>query len=379
MLKKWIALFLAVVLLVSLAACGKEEEAPLEDESLSEQLEAPEEEPAEEAPETEEPVEEDVVTGELELAPPEPEAPEFRNQFTGAECTEEEMTRRPISIMINNMTIAQQRVQTSLSHADLILETYIEGYVTRLLAFYKDIDGIGQIGTIRSARIDYARIANAYDSLYIHVGEDPSYCADYLEGNGIDDINFQDVTYWFREPNGLSTEHTLYSTDELIEECISDLGRRMETDVTEPWVSFLPTEDAENAVLAAGEDCTLLDVDFSSIQRTSFHYDESTGLYERWSCGEQLTDYKTGEVTKVKNVFVLGTTTSLYEDGVHVNISLSGGDGYYASEGKIVPITWSTDSSGRFVITQPDGSELPVNIGTSYVCLNLDSYEPTWE
>lgn len=78
MLKKWIALLLAAVLLLSLSGCGQEEEAPLEDESLSEQIEPPEEEPVKEEPEAEEPVEEDVVTGELELAPPEPEEPEFR-------------------------------------------------------------------------------------------------------------------------------------------------------------------------------------------------------------------------------------------------------------------------------------------------------------
>ena len=81
----------------------------------------------------------------------------------------------------------------------------------------------------------------------------------------------------------------------------------------------------------------------------------------------------------VKNVFVLGTTTRLYEDGVHVDISLTGGDGYYASNGKIVPIQWTTDENHMFVITQPDGSELTVNPGKSYICLNLESYEPTWQ
>ena len=153
----------------------------------------------------------------------------------------------------------------------------------------------------------------------------------------------------------------------------------MTTEVTEPWTTFLAEPDAENPVLDAGEDCSVLNVDFSSIQTTSFHYDPETGLYERWSCGERLTDYKTGEVTAVKNVFVLGTTTKLYEDGVHMDISLSGGDGYYASNGKIVPIKWTTDENKMFVITQADGTELPVNVGTSYICLNLDSYEPTWE
>ena len=62
-----------------------------------------------------------------------------------------------------------------------------------------------------------------------------------------------------------------------------------------------------------------------------------------------------------------------------MDISLSGGDGYYASNGKIVPIRWTTDENYRFVITQADGTELPVNVGKSYICLNLDSYEPTWE
>ena len=102
------------------------------------------------------------------------------NQLTGAPCTKEEAAKRPIAIMINNMTIQQQRVQTSLSHADLILETYIEGYVTRLLAFYKDIDGIGQIGTIRSARINFAKIA-ALRAAGVEVADTPDRIGEALE------------------------------------------------------------------------------------------------------------------------------------------------------------------------------------------------------
>lgn len=369
-MKKWFALLLAAVMLFTIAGCGKSQEAlPEEIEPEEEVVETPE-------PETEP---EPVVEEEPE---PEPETePEsvFRNQLTGEICDEEYQQRRPLAIMINNMTIKEQRVQTGLSHADLILETYIEGYVTRLMAFYKDIEGIGQIGTIRSARIDYARIAEAFDALYIHVGEDPSYCANYLNENGIDDINFQEHSYWFREANGLSTEHTLYSTDELINECITDLDRRTTTDVTDTWVTFREDEEGANPVLESGQDCNTLYVDFSSIQETSFHYNEETGLYERWSCGEELTDYKDGEVTAVKNVFTLATTVGLYDDQVHADIGLSGGEGFYASEGKIVPIKWSTTDNYNFIITLPDGSELPANIGTSYICLHSHQYTPTWE
>lgn len=362
-MKRWLALLLVFVLVF--AGCGKSAEEPTP--PLSEQVETPTEAETTTAP----PETTTVPETDAEL----PTA--TVNPLTGIACDAEYAALRPYSIMINNMAMPQQRVQTSLSHADLIMETYIEGYVTRLLAFYKDIEGIGQIGTIRSARITFAQLANGLDSIYLHVGEDPSYCADYLAESQMDDVNFQEQNCWFREANGLDTEHTLYSTDELILECVKKIGQRTETERLEPWLNFC--DESENAPLAGGEDCSILNVPFSSIQTSSFHYDETTGLYERWSNGERLTDYKTGDVTAVKNVFQLGTSASLYEDKIHMNISLEGGDGYYASEGKVIPIKWTTNEDYVLQFINADGSPLTVNAGTSYVCINLSDYGASWE
>ncbi|MEA4966437.1 MAG: DUF3048 domain-containing protein [Oscillospiraceae bacterium] len=366
-MKRWMALFLIVVLIFSVTGCKKTESTP--QEALADQVETPT------TPETTTPAPETTTV--TETATETETTPEFVNPLTGLSCDEAYQKLRPYGIMINNMAIQEQRVQTSLSHADIIFETYIEGYATRLLAIYKDISGIGQIGSMRSARINFAQLAGAFDSIYLHVGEDPSYCADYLAQTQMDDINFQEHNCWFREPNGLAIEHTLYTTDELVTECVAEIGERTETDHTTPWVNFCGESD--NQPPAGGESCTVLSVPFSSIQTSSFHYDETTGLYERWSNGERLTDYKTGDVTAVKNVFEMGTSVSLYEDGAHMNISLAGGDGYYASEGKVIPIKWTTDENHLPVFTNTDGTPLTVNAGTSYICINLASYSATWE
>jgi len=143
-----------------------------------------------------------------------------------------------------------------------------------------------------------------------------------------------------------------------------------------PWMNFV---DGENGMLEGGEDHSIVHVTFSDYHVSSFHYDEETGLYERWSRGEQLKDYKTGELTTVKNVFALATDCLLYPDLFHADITLDGGEGYYASEGKIIPILWNTDENGRFVFTDLEGNELTVNVGKSYICLYDEIYGTTWE
>ena len=146
---------------------------------------------------------------------------------------------------------------------------------------------------------------------------------------------------------------------------------------TQPWVNFV---EGENEMLQNGEDHDAIHVKMSVVQTSSFHYDEELGLYERWSRGEQLFDYKDGEPTLVKNVFALSVRMGFYSDSYHIDLQLKeGGSGYYASEGKIIPILWTVDENEMFVFTDLDGNPLTVNVGNSYICLHDKIYETTWE
>ena len=134
------------------------------------------------------------------------------NPLTGEkDLDESRQTKRPVAVMINNISVAQ-RVQTGLGDADLVFETEVEGGITRLMAVFQDPSKVaGSIGTIRSARTVFADIANGLDAYYVHHGSDDKYCTPHMNSLGIVHGNIGSP-YATRKSNGLSSEHTLYTT-----------------------------------------------------------------------------------------------------------------------------------------------------------------------
>lgn len=78
------------------------------------------------------------------------------------------VNRRPVAIMLNNLKEALP--QLGQSQADVIYEVPAEGGITRMLAVYQSLDGVGKIGSIRSARPYYLELALGHDAIYIHAG-----------------------------------------------------------------------------------------------------------------------------------------------------------------------------------------------------------------
>ena len=103
------------------------------------------------------------------------------NPLTGeAGLTKGMENKRPVAVMINNVLIAQP-VQAGLNDADIVYETEVESGITRLMAVYQDISKVDKIGSVRSARYPYVDLALGHDAIYIHSGEDPTYCAPHLK------------------------------------------------------------------------------------------------------------------------------------------------------------------------------------------------------
>ena len=109
---------------------------------------------------------------------PKPEPIVFVNPLTGVENIEDEAItyRRPVAVMINNISVAQ-KVQTGLTQADIVYETEVEGGITRLMAVFQDITKVEQFGTVRSARYPYVDLAMGHNAIYVHHGQDNTYCA----------------------------------------------------------------------------------------------------------------------------------------------------------------------------------------------------------
>lgn len=340
MFKKITAIGLMLLILMS-AACAKKPEEP------------PAEEPKDEVQEPVKPA-------------------SSLNPLTGLYEYEDILNVRPMAVMINN-DVRAQNAQAGLPEADIIYETEIEGGETRLMAVFQDAQKVENIGTIRSSRYAYIDLAMGHNAMYIHRGCDEVYAGPHLKD--LDHIDIHEGNYGYRLKNGLALEHTLYTKGEKIWEGVSSKFNTTLEDV-QPWQNF-----AKDPVTLTGGSANKATVAFSGNFKSIFVYDEQTGLYERNFKSKIPTEYFTKESTKVKNVIVCLTNIKDYPDGIHRNIPLEGGDGYYITNGTFRAIKWTKGSStSPLKFTYEDGSTFEMNPGNTWVCFASSRYSvPTFE
>ncbi len=293
----------------------------------------------------------------------------YINPLTGEDGLDEETAlQRPVAIMVNNISIAQP-VQTGLTSADIVYETEVEGGITRLLAVYKDLKSVSQIGTVRSARYVYIDLAAGHDAVYVHHGQDETYAKPHF--GAVDRTVLGTENGGVRLSNGLSSEHTLYAYGDKLWATIKKSHTTTLKQEATPWQSFA---DAEETVTLTNP-CTTVTVPFSNSYKSVFKYNATTGRYTRYFGTTERKDYKTGESVTVKNVFVLNTTITDYSDGYHRKVALISGSGYYFVNGTYTKIKWSKgNASDSFKFTNEDGTPLTVNAGNSWVCIS-DAYK----
>lgn len=321
-----------------------------------------------------------VVSGQEPPVSSEPEAPTTCvNPLTGLnDLPLDKANARPFAIMVNNIDIAQS-VQTGVQKADIVYETEVEGGVTRLLAVFKDVEDLAQIGTVRSARYAYIDLALGHDAVYVHCGIDPLYAAPHVQNSGVADFNINSypwAPYGFRESNGLAYEHTMYTSGELLLKGVNDLSIRSTTEEN-TWCDF---NDPDIPVAPAGESADKITVKFSNYATSIFEYDSSTRLYTKNTKGLSNKDVKTGEGYAFTNVFVLSTGIYYYSDNYHRKVELNGGQGWYASNGSYKEIVWKKAGENQpIMFYNADGTPLKVNAGKSYICIQNSNFTPTFE
>ena len=303
----------------------------------------------------------------------------YLNNLTG--CYEfdsaEEANSRPVAVMVNNISVAQ-KVQTGLANASIVYETVVEGGITRLLAIYKNINAVGDIGTVRSARYSYLDLANGHDAIYFHCGADEFYYVPHVNELSSDIININtgaNNKYGRREKNGLASEHTMYTTGQLISNAIKDIGHRNtlkdENAFAVKWQNFA---DEGKSVKHKDGVATKASVYFSGSYITTFDYDADSKMYVKSNKSGNNTDYKTGEKNSYKNVLVLFAKVTNFDDNYHTKIHLDSGEGYYITNGTMKNIKWTkADSYSQFKITDLNGKDVEFNAGNTYVCVPPES------
>ncbi len=304
--KKSVWLLLIAIVMLLLAACTNEGEAetplPHEEEDAIE----PEEEP---------------VT-------------QYMAPFTGI-LSEEEITRRPVLVTINNHP--QARPQSGISDADIIYEMAAEGNVTRLLALFQT-ELPEEIGPVRSARDYFVHIANGLDAFYVAHGYSPD-AEQLLNNRVVDHVNgmqYDGTLFW--RSNDRRAPHNSYISEENILTAAEKTDSVMEISVLPPFSFHESIEDAKiedqtaSIVVRYGSDPK-----FTS----TYTYDALAGTYGRAVNGVSTVD-KVDEVpVELANILVFEATHRTIDSIGRQSIDIeSGGKGMLFQAGIAKEIEW---------------------------------------
>lgn len=298
------------------------------------------------------------------------------NLLTGLPTlTDGAIGKRPVAVMVNNVDAALP--QYGISAADLIFELPVEYDLTRLMAVYGDYTQIPEVCSIRSCRYYYPILAVGFDAIYVNWGMNESVARptvnsmdiDQYDGDeyGLGDCFGRDKA---RYESGYAWEHTGVFHGPNFPSVLEKDKVRTDLKEDKTGTAFNFVEMDKNAA-PNGEDAQKVRVDFGA-NYSVFTYDEENHEYLKNFKDSPHMDGISKEQLKFENVIVLETEIKPYPgDEVIKYVNWEGGEnakGYYISEGKMVPITWS--KAGMYdplKFFDANGNELQLNRGKSYI------------
>ena len=297
-------------------------------------------------------------------------APVDTNPLTG-EALDEVNDNRPLAIMINNLSKAVP--QCGISKADILYEIIAEGSVTRFMAIFHDLSDVGVIGPVRSVRPYFFRVAQHYGAILSSAGGSDE-AIDLIKKEGYNYLNgiagagsafYRDE--WRKSNKGF--EHSLMTTGEKIMKSAEKHGYT--TTMADVDYGFNFSKEA----MTAGETANEITVWFyQNGKKTVMKYDEATGLYAMSQHGSASVDGNDNSPITFRNVVVLKADTHVKDKKGHLDTQMTGtGEGYFARDGKIIPIKWSRESnSAKYVYTDLEGNPVSFGIGKTYVAITPD-------
>lgn len=364
--RQWATLLLAGLLLLPLAACGKKDPGGTSSSQPG---------GASGSGEPSVPVIAPVV---------EPEHP-YSQPLTGEELDEDVSARRPYAVILNNLKRALPQV--GVSRADVIYEIVAEGGITRMMAVFQELDGVGDLACVRSARDYYVSLAKGHDAICIHAGGSPqAYNAfNSLSVTHIDFVNGPYGNMCWRDPDrkkSAGLEHSLFtSSEKVLEQLPQEFAREHDSGFAVGWTFSKDPPPADD--MSARK----LTVPFSSYKTGHFTYDAEKNLYliEQHIDGADIpyVDGATDEQVGVSNVLVLYTDVSRIkgDDKGRMAVRTTGtGDGLLFRDGRCYEINWERSSETVcFSFLNKSGNPVPLAVGSSYINIVGTSAQVTWE
>lgn len=280
-----------------------------------------------------------------------------------------ESKSRPYAVMINNNS-AVWKYQSGMNEAYIVYEMLVEGGITREMALYKDAT-TAKIQSVRSSRHYFLDYALENDAIYVHWGWSPQAQSDIssLKINNINGLTYEG-SYFFRDSTVKAAyEHRGYTTMEKLKSAAERLKYRTTTDAKS--LLAYSAEPIDMASMDGVVDAKYVEISYSGGYSAKFYYDEETKEYKRSQNNTELIDFTSKERITTHNIIVYNVGYKTMDSYGRQNMTnIGSGTGYYISEGKAIPIKWEKKSrSGKTIYMLPNGEELSVNDGRTYIGL----------
>lgn len=333
-----IALILCLVLVV--AGCGRgdknQAQSPIPSTgSQQEQTEAP-------APVPEQPAETDQP-----LCP-----------LTGLPIEKEELSLRPIAVMIDNFATA--RPQSGLMNAEIVYEMPAEGAITRYMAIYHHLD-TEKIGPVRSARSYFIDKAMEYNAVYLHCGGSPEALNDIqtLKIDSLNELNGE-KNYW--RARDRKAPHNLYTSTKLTREVMQ--AKKLEN---EKW--SIDMNISSEFVNLDGKVTDDFIIDYKQNYKVGYQYDKEKKIFYRTINGTRLKDKETGTEISTVNIIVEKVSAQVVDKAGRLDLADVGkGDGYFLTGGKLIEIRWSKESrEAKTIYRDLKGNTIQLNKGNTWI------------
>ena len=288
-------------------------------------------------------------------------------------------SKRPLVVKIDNVPAA--RPHYGITQADMVIEELVEGFVTRLAAFYQSQDP-QTIGGVRSARLADRSLTTMVNGALVYSGTSEfawsQISKDAAEGRYVELSADHSGGYYrvaFRQ-----SPYNLFTSAGAQRDNLTKLQKATVADV--PKWSFIAAADhlptaAGMAGAAASADITIPYREDSST--VSYKYDAATKTYARWqnSAGKPVRDVDAANNVPVAASTVVIVQTEIWEvpeivdaAGSHAHdMRLVGtGKAIVFRDGLRQEATWTrADDRTPFAFTNTSGEKILLSAGQTWV------------
>lgn len=299
---------------------------------------------------------------------------------------------RMVGVMVNNISNTQRqnaRPQRGLGSADLLIESKVEGGITRFCAVYYDANAIPEVGPLRSGRDQFLQLLMPWQALYYHDGESAP-CTKFINVYNYSGLNIGGKNYFntpvhphvahrIKRNENVAYEHTEFTSAKEIKKAAADAGIGLTYPYEGTFFRFADYRtDAVNDLADAPSARSIL-ITHSASYKTSFAYNSWNRNYKmsmysnRTKKFEAAVDELTGKQLTFANVVICFANIAAYAGDSHDVQEVQyveGGQAYLFTSGGVQTGRWEKGHPTHPIRLYTDaGEEMTLNRGKTYFAL----------